>query len=302
MLPLHDDVPTRHRAWLTLALIVANIAVFALVQPHGTASDARFTYERAAIPCELTQGRPITASEVVTGECGAPTVRTVQGLVPDRPLFPDKNVFLAVLVSMFLHGSWLHLLGNMLFLWIFGNNVEDRFGPVVLAGLYVLWGVVATAGYWATNSDSTTPLVGASGAIAGVMGAYLVLWPRARILTLVFYVVVPLPAALVLGGWFVLQFFTDSGAGVAWMAHVTGFVAGMAVGAASRAVSGPPDGPGGAGRSRRPAPYPGWSRPILPPDAPRPGWPPPDPPGRWPRVLPVASPRRGTNSTRSFAT
>ncbi len=307
MLPLYDDVPTRRRSWLTLALIVANLVVFALVQPHGAASEQRFAYERAAVPCELTEGRPATYSEVVTGECGAPAVRTVRGVAPAEPIFPDKNVYLAVLVSMFLHGSWLHVLGNMLFLWIFGNNVEDRFGPVVFAVLYVLLGVIATAGYWAVNSGSTVPLLGASGAIAGVMGAYLVLWPRARVLTLVFYVIIPLPAALVLGGWFVLQFFTGSDSGVAWMAHVTGFVAGILVGALSRAISGPPPGPAGGSRPRRPAPYPGWSPPGerrgAPPSGPwgaPPSGPWRPPPGSWPSTR--GAPSVATSSARSAAT
>lgn len=288
MLPLHDDVPTRRRPYLTLALIVANILVFAFAQPHGTASEQRFAYEHAAIPCELTRGRPVTYSEVVTGECGAAAVPTAQGVAPDQPIFPDKNVYLAVLVSMFLHGSWWHVLGNMLFLWVFGNNLEDRLGPVLFAALYLVTGVVATAGYWATTTGSTTPLLGASGAVAGVMGAYLVLWPRARVMTLVFYVILPLPAALVLGAWFVLQFFTGPDSGVAWTAHVAGFLAGIALGAVSRSVSGPPPGPAGPGPVHGPSPYPGWSRP------PHRSGPPPGGP-RWDRSL-------GTSAARSAAT
>jgi len=311
VLPLRDDVPTQGRSWLTLALIAANVVVFALAQPHGASAEQRFAYERAAIPCELTQGRPITPAEVVTGDCGAPPVTTTQGVAGDRSIFPHKDVYLAVLVSMFLHGSWLHLLGNMLFLWIFGNNVEDRFGPVVFGVLYVLLGIVATAGYWALNSGSTVPLLGASGAIAGVMGAYLVLWPRARVLTLVFYVILPLPAALVLGAWFLLQFFTGSDSGVAWMAHVTGFVAGMAIGAISRAVSGPPPGPAGGGGHRRPSPYPGWSAPPRQWESPPPGswrppsgpWSPPGPPPDGPAGRPPGGPPSwGTSAARSLAT
>ena len=155
------------------------------------------------------------------------------------PLFANKNVYLAVLFSMFLHGSWLHVLGNMLFLWVFGNNVEDRFGHLGYAVFYLFAGFVAALAHIAVNSTSTAPFLGASGAIAGVMGAYLVLWPRARVLTWVaalLFLVVYLPAWLVLGVWFGFQFFTDPNTGVAWVAHVGGFVCGMVVAFALRDV------------------------------------------------------------------
>ena len=148
--------------------------------------------------------------------------------------FPDKNVFLAVLVSMFLHGSWLHLRGNMLFLWIFGNNIEDRLGQVGYAFFYLVAGVAAALAHIATQPSSIVPVVGASGAIAGVMGAYLVLFPKARILTIIplfiFLQFVYLPAYVVLLGWFVLQFFTNPNTGVAAAAHIGGFVFGAAIG------------------------------------------------------------------------
>ncbi len=127
---------------------------------------------------------------------------------------------------MFLHGSWAHLLFNMLFLWIFGNNVEDRLGPVLFAAFYLITGLVAFGAHFAADPGSTTPIVGASGAIAGLMGAYLVFWPHARITTLVTFVVVSIPAWVVLVGWLVMQFFTAPGSQVAWVAHVGGFVSG----------------------------------------------------------------------------
>ena len=169
--------------------------------------------------------------------------------------FPDKNVFLAVVVSMFLHGSWLHVLGNMLFLWVFGNNIEDRLGPVGYAVFYLASGVAAAAAHIATQADSTVPVVGASGAVAGVMGAYLVLYPKARILTVIplfiFLQFVHLPAFVVLIGWFVLQFFTNPNTGVAVAAHIGGFVFGAAVALFLRGT-GPA--PGRGGRSAGAAP------------------------------------------------
>jgi membrane associated rhomboid family serine protease len=233
VIPLHDDNPTSRRPIVTIILIALNLFVFALVQPHdGGVEEARFDYERAAIPCEIAQGEPLTVREVTTGRCGGSGVASPE-------VFPDKNVYLAALVSIFLHGSWLHVLGNMLFLWVFGNNVEDRLGHVGFLIFYLLVGVVATFGHVAADSSATVPLVGASGAIAGVMGAYLVFWPRARIHSLVFVVLLPLPAALVLGIWFVLQFGTDASSNVAWVAHVTGFVAGVLVALVLRAAGGP---------------------------------------------------------------
>jgi membrane associated rhomboid family serine protease len=144
----------------------------------------------------------------------------------------------SVLVSMFLHGGWMHLIGNMLYLWIFGDNVEDRLGHVKYIAFYLLSGWAATLAHGYADTSSMIPSVGASGAIAGVLGAYLLLFPRARVLTLVplgFYTQLrELPALLVLGMWFVLQLFSGVAslggrqqAGVAWWAHIGGFVAGM---------------------------------------------------------------------------
>jgi membrane associated rhomboid family serine protease len=144
-----------------------------------------------------------------------------------------------VLTSLFLHGSWLHLLGNMLFLWVFGNNVEDRFGRLRYLLFYLACGVLATYGFALANPGSTEALIGASGAIAGVLGAYLILYPRARVWSLVpvlFFIPLRLPAWLVLGLWFLLQWvftvgYAVSQAGsVAYLAHVLGFVTGVVVG------------------------------------------------------------------------
>jgi membrane associated rhomboid family serine protease len=237
VLPLHDANPTQRFPLVVLLLIAANVFVFAFVQPKGGPEEVNFIYERAAIPCELRQGEPLTLAEIRTGRCGID-----EGFAGTTPVFPDKNVWLAVLVSMFLHGSWAHLLGNMWFLWLFGNNVEDYATKAGFLLVYLVTGGFAAAAHVLADPSSVTPVVGASGAIAGIMGMYLVLWPHARIMTLTFFfviTVIPVPAAVVLGFWFVLQFFTDPGSSVAWIAHVGGFVAGVGIGLLARPLKAP---------------------------------------------------------------
>jgi membrane associated rhomboid family serine protease len=237
VIPLRDDNPTTRTPVLTIVLIVANLAIFAFVQPHGSEASARFDYEHAAIPCEVVHGRPLSSAQIASQSCTPGPFASAR--FSAAALFGQKNVYLAVLFSMFLHGSWLHVLGNMLFLWVFGNNVEDRFGHLGYAVFYLFAGFVAAAAHIAANSGSTAPFLGASGAIAGVMGVYLVLWPRARVLTsvpILLFFVIYLPAWLVLGVWFGFQFLTDPNSGVAWVAHVGGFVCGMAVAFALREV------------------------------------------------------------------
>ncbi len=232
MLPLRDRNPTVRTPVITIALIVVNVAVFLLVQKGGTLGerdDTELTYEHAAIPCEVTQGHPLTENEIVDDTC------TDRGRSPE--VFPDKNVPLSILVSMFLHGGWLHLGGNMLFLWVFGNNVEDKLGWFFYLLLYLVGGAVAMLAQVASDPSSTVPVIGASGAIATVMGAYLVWFPKARVLTVIlifFFLPLELPAWLVLTVWFFLQFFTGSGTGVAWVAHVGGFAFGVVIAALLR--------------------------------------------------------------------
>jgi membrane associated rhomboid family serine protease len=246
VIPLHDDNPTERFPFVTVAIIALNVFVYLLIQPHsgvdtrlGTSRDTAFTLEHAAIPCELRQGEPATVQELNTGNCSA-AART-----DSREVFPDKNVWFAVFASMFLHGSILHLAGNMLFLWIFGNNVEDHLGHVGFTVFYFVVGVAAMAAHYLADPGSTQPVIGASGAIAGVMGAYLVLWPRARVLSviaLLFFLPVYLPAAVLLAIWFGSQFVTsfNPNSGVAWLAHVGGFVAGAGIALALRGLFGPP--------------------------------------------------------------
>ena len=217
LIPIHDDNPTRAFPYVTVGIIALNVLIF-LTEPHfgrgGSLQVAEYFYRWGLVPWEITHGRQLN----LTGCLHA--------------CFTNKNVYLAILTSMFVHAGPLHLAGNMLFLWVFGNNIEDALGAPKFVAFYLLCGVLAGLIHTALNATSLYPTVGASGAIAGVLGAYLVLFPRARVLTLAFFVVVPLPAVLVLGLWFVLQLFTGAsqqigGGGVAWGAHVGGFVVGM---------------------------------------------------------------------------
>lgn len=243
MIPISDENPTYRTAVVTVVLIVANVVTFLFVQPdadrsltdvdtEGQIESIEFTYEHAAVPCELVQGRPLSVGEIVRTQRDGDATACVSR-PRTRALFPDKSLARSVVVSMFLHGSWLHLGLNMLFLWVFGNNIEDHMGALRYLAFYLSAGVVATAAHVLIQVDSTVPLVGASGAIAGVMGAYLVWFPWARVRTLLFLFVVPLwprvPAAMLLVVWFALQFLTAEGSGVAWVAHVGGFVFGVAI-------------------------------------------------------------------------
>jgi membrane associated rhomboid family serine protease len=240
VIPIRDDNPTTSKPIITIAIIAACLYIYGFVQPHN-AGEVEFLARHAAIPCEVVHQKPI--SNELSQECDG------QLRIPGLPLssttepFPHKNVFLAIVVSMFLHGSWFHVLGNMLFLWIFGNNIEERLGPVGYSVFYLVAGVVAAFAHIATQANSTVPVVGASGAIAGVMGAYLVLYPKARVLTIIplfiFLQFLYLPAYVVLLGWLVLQFFTNPNTGVAVAAHIGGFIFGAAVGLLLRGTARP---------------------------------------------------------------
>ncbi len=218
--PLRDINPTRTTAYVTALLIAASLYVFFFIQAQETvAQQQEFLYRRAVISCEVTTGEPLSELEIIEGACLD---------APEDPLFPEKRPLLAVLTSMFLHGSLGHVLFNMWFLWIFGNNVEEAFGLARYMFLYVAGGVAATAAFVALNPQSTVPLVGASGAIAAVLGAYAVLFPGHRVLSLVGWFVIPVPAAIFLGLWFVAQFGLG-GTNVAWEAHAGGFLFGFVV-------------------------------------------------------------------------
>lgn len=232
MLPLKDDVPTRSFPLVTVALIVINVLVylyeFALGMPGEPTRAARlaaerayeaFVYEFGLIPCRMGEVCP---SRLATALAGAP------------------HPWLTVFTSMFVHGGLFHVGGNMLYLWIFGNNVEDSMGKGRFVVFYLLCGVAAALAQYLQDPGSPIPMVGASGAVSGALGAYLILYPHARVWTLVgfgwFWRLVPVPAVLVLGFWIVVQvlnslvtFGKGQPGGVAFLAHIGGFVAGMAL-------------------------------------------------------------------------
>jgi membrane associated rhomboid family serine protease len=258
VIPVHDVNPVRRTPWVTYVLVAINVAVLLLTPgalstlagspgPATQCKQAAFYDRYAAIPRELTTGRPlrlVPSGQAVTGPQGV-------GCVLQRPAY-DKSPPLSVLLSMFIHGGWLHLLGNMLFLAVFGNNIEDRMRKLPFLIFYLACGYVSAYGFALANAHSATPLIGASGAISGVLGAYLVLYPRARVWSLVpFLLFIPLriPAWLVLGLWFVLQWAystgvaSDSAGSVAYLAHVIGFLAGVLTGLALRAASPSPPSP-----------------------------------------------------------
>ena len=220
MFPIRDVNPTAIRPLVTWLIVAVNVAVFLLVQPSSGPELEEFTYRNAAIACELTTGEPLAAQEIRTGTCSDSPGTVV--------IFPKKSLPGSVVVSMFLHAGIAHIAFNLWSLWIFGNNVEEAFGHLGFAIIYLLAGIAATFGFVAANPNLTVPLVGASGAIAGVMGAYLVLFPRHKVMTLIFVRIVAIPASVFLGIWFFSQFlFTDGN--VAWEAHVAGFLFGIAV-------------------------------------------------------------------------
>jgi membrane associated rhomboid family serine protease len=226
VIPVGDVNPARRKPWVNRLLLLGTIAVFFVVQPWTAdpCTQQQFFLEWAAVPAELTQGAPLMGDQLEAGPLGR---------CPLQPV-PDKSLALSVLASIVFHGDLLHLGANMLFLWIFGNNIEDRFGHVRYLALYVLWGVAATFVFVFANPGSPITLIGASGAIAGVLGAYLILYPTARVTVVVlplFFLTLQLPAVIVLGFWFLLQLRevgggAVGGGGVAYLAHVGGFVAG----------------------------------------------------------------------------
>ncbi len=242
VLPVHDTNPTRRTPVVTYLLIAINVVAFLLspVATHVLGGDAvtqqcrqvAFFDRYAAEPKEVLSNEQQPSA--ATGQVATEGERV--GCAAQSPPPFAKTPVLSVLTAMFLHGGWLHLLGNMLFLYVFGDNVEDRLGRLKYLLFYLVGGYVATYGFSLFDASSTQPLIGASGAIAAVLGAYLVLYPRAKVwslLTFLFFFPVRLPAWLVLGSWFVLQYVYFRGAslaqgsGVAYGAHVVGFLFGV---------------------------------------------------------------------------
>jgi membrane associated rhomboid family serine protease len=223
MIPIRDENPTLRTPLMTIAIIVVNVLVWLLVQGAGA--------ERALVVSVCSLG--VIPGEL-TGQAAGEAVRLAPGLACVIDQQPSWHTLVS---SMFLHGSWFHLIGNMWFLWVFGNNVEDSMGRARFVAFYLLCGVAAAGAQILVDPKSPIPMVGASGAIGGVMGAYVVLYPRVRVVILAilgfFITTFRVPAFLMLGYWFLLQVIGGlpqlggSSAGVAFWAHIGGFLAGV---------------------------------------------------------------------------
>jgi membrane associated rhomboid family serine protease len=251
LIPLRDNLPTDRFPVVTLGIIIINFAVFLFLQgpsfslSSGQEVDSKPIVEFGAIPYRITQ----PDKECLLALPGTPQeqpvcqgTRDYQVAIESVPVkeITQPPAFLTIITSMFMHGGWLHIIFNMLFLWVFGNNVEDSMGRLRYVFFYLLGGVAAALTQVAVSPDSQTPLVGASGAIAGVLGGYALLYPRARILTAVFVFFiffVQIPALVMLGIWIFLQFLPAVGqlaspdvgsqGGVAYFAHIGGFAFGL---------------------------------------------------------------------------
>jgi membrane associated rhomboid family serine protease len=230
MFPIGDENERGYGpAIVTLAFIGINIAVFLLLQ-DATAGLNAFTAGYSTIPREITTGVDI----VDPTSAGGFTIPQAPG--------PDP-IYLTLLTSMFMHGGWLHLAGNMLFLWVFGDNVEHRVGHGLFLVFYLVVGIVATVAQILSDVESVIPTLGASGAISGVLGAYFVMFPTNRVMVFLFRGVFPVPAIVAIGMWAALQvvagvFGAGAGeaGGVAYLAHIGGFVAGAALGLLFRMI------------------------------------------------------------------
>ena len=212
MIPLKDDNPTKTFPFVTIILIAINAVVFLYQLSLGDVKGKAFVFTYGAIPYELMNSINL----------------------PLTPYIPNT---VTVFTSMFLHGGFFHLAGNMLYLWIFGNNIEDSMGHIKFIVFYLICGIAAVFAHTIVNPGSKLPMIGASGAIAGVLGAYILLFPRARVLTLVpivfFIRIIEIPALIIIGFWIVIQFLSGAmsasvaGGGIAYFAHIGGFLSGF---------------------------------------------------------------------------
>ncbi|MEO8046030.1 MAG: rhomboid family intramembrane serine protease [Nitrospirota bacterium] len=212
MIPLHDDNPTERPPIITIAWIVACALVFLYQASLPAGPGETFVFQYGAIPA------------LVFGEADLPEMGVA---IP---------AYATLITSMFLHGGWMHLIGNMLYLWVFGNNIEDAMGHAKYIAFYLTCGILAALSHALTDPSSSIPMVGASGAISGILGAYLLLFPRAKVLVMMPALgATRVPAAIVLGMWFVMQLLSGGmsigteGGGVAFFAHIGGFLAGVAL-------------------------------------------------------------------------
>lgn len=236
MIPIRDNIPSRTTPYVNYAMLAVCTLVF-FVQLSERRREGGLVERYGMVPARVWQ--PDEVVKIRTERL----IRTSRGnfiKVAERPLAESAvPPIVTLLTCIFLHGGWMHFIGNMWFLHIFGDNVEDRFGHLGYLGFYLLTGIAASGTHLLTNASSPIPTIGASGAIAGVMGAYFLLYPRARVLTILpiffFFEIIVVPAPVFLGIWFLIQFFqgamsiSSTGAGVAWWAHIGGFAAGLAL-------------------------------------------------------------------------
>lgn len=219
-LPYGDDNADRR---CTPVVVYSLLVINAVVWFLELVFQERFWMAGAVVPFELTHGVDLTGK--VQLQAGDQTLELVHYPALISP-------YASVVTSMFLHGSWMHIIGNMLFLWIFGDQIEDRLGKVRFVVFYLACGIVACAAHVLWNREAKIPMLGASGAISGVLAAYLILFPRNKVKVIVYYMMHEWPAAVVLGVWFLMQFlgqFATAGNGVAYMAHMGGFACGAAL-------------------------------------------------------------------------
>ena len=230
MIPLRDNIPSRTTPWVNYGIIgLCGLVFFFQLQDQQSLLVERY----GMIPARVVHpGRPVELAErrLILTPLGDLAIQNVRRPAADPAVAPWQTL----LTCIFLHGGWMHIMGNMWMLWIFGDNVEDRMGHFRYLAFYVLCGFVASAVHMLADTSSAIPTIGASGAVAGVMGAYMVLYPRAKVLSVVpiffFIHMIVLPAPVFLGIWFLLQFFHGTSAmssGVAWWAHIGGFITGF---------------------------------------------------------------------------
>lgn len=241
MFPLYDNNPTERTPLATFALVAINLLAFLWLNRMPELQQQAAAYQYGFVPVRIEQLRQHVPIQI-------PIETVVQDpfwgqRVERRAIELDpspRQVAFSLITCMFLHGGWMHLLGNMWFLWLFGNNVENRLGPFLYVMLYLVGGLIGSGVHWSMDPTSTVPVIGASGAIAAILGAYAVTWPWARVSCLVFLLffvtIIDVPALIVLGMWFVVQVLSgeqslqaSASGGVAWWAHVGGFLAGMAL-------------------------------------------------------------------------
>jgi membrane associated rhomboid family serine protease len=236
--PIADDNTDRKSfPAVTLGLIVVNVLVFALLQGFGGNDD--FTYAFSTVPAEITSGKDIKTTDSVQ-QMQLPDGSVVQVQKPGLRRTPI-SVYITLLTSMFMHGSLMHLAGNMWFLWIFGDNIEDDLGKVGYLVFYLVCGLIASLSHVFMNMSSDVPSLGASGAISGVMGAYLVLHPQRRVTVILLRIITHVPAYVAVGLWFAFQVVNSlvagsTGDGVAYAAHIGGFIAGAGFGGIYRGL------------------------------------------------------------------